>query len=491
MKKKFKRNFLFVFALVFAFSSLLFACNAISLSGGPASTATVFGNGGSAVVKGDYIYFANAYYDYTDLDSVNDNQYDSGNGVTAYAIYRAKLGDDGKVVLNDDGEPQNVDILSYNIGGYAYSGLYICGDYLYYTTPYSAQTSGSDTELVQGLVRFERVKLNGTQHQILYKTTSYSSDSGYNIVYVDGTTYITVLDDDKNLVLITCTSSNVTEKTVSTDVLTFATFEQTNIVYNETVDSVNTYVYFTKQNDDNDEYELYRQAFSSTTAEKIAVSSNELDLVAVKNDRVYFTNNSVLYSTVNGYTDVKCYSTLSVSSDDTAGTIVDYEILDDSVGTSLDRGILGVYYDGTNYSFWIYNGYGDGTQATRVNVSVSDSTLEPTLYATQDNEFYFSLTTTDDDDNDVTTLYIQDFTLTYENSKFVLSNLGTPTALIEDFSAEVDDDTTLFDFDTERIFVYESVDDSDTLYLKMFMINETPYTDDDDNAMGQYVGVLD
>lgn len=488
MKTFFKKKILFVLALIFAFSTILFACNAISLSSGPNTTDTVLGNGGSAVVKGDYLYFANAYIDFAELTSVNDNKYDSDSEFTNYGIYRTKLGTDGKVELDDDGVPQNVEIISYNIGGYSYSGLYICGDYLYYSTPYTGSTSGSASETVTGLVRFDRVKLDGTGHQELYKTTSYSSECDYGVVYINGTTYIVVQDGDSNLVVVNCTNTNVEDSVFATDVTSFAVYEQKNIKSGETTATVNTYAYYVVQDDD-ENYAMYRISLSGGTAEQmIAPTSSEISLISVKNGRVYYTLASKLYSTINGGSEVKLYSQLSINTEDTdtAGTILEYLILDDSAGgASLDRGVLGVFYDGTNYSFRIYNG---GLTSTLLNVTVTDSTVGPTLVATQDSEFYFQLAS-DDEDTESESLYMVEFEMTYSSNEFSLTKLGEPEVIVTAFSSEVNS-VTLLDFDSERFFVYESEDDSDISYLKMFMINETAFTDDDENLVGQYIGVI-
>jgi len=231
---------------------------------------------------------------------------------------------------------------------------------------------------------------------------------------------------------------------------------------------------------------MYRKPLAGGIAEQMISSSSEISLVAVKNGKVYYTLAKKLYSTINGGSEVKLYSQTSINSEtsDTAGTIVDYLILDDSIGsTNLDRGVLGIYYNGTNYSFMIYNG---GTTPTILDVVVSDKTVSPTLVATQDSEFYFQITSSDTESK---SLYMVEFELTYVSNNFSLTNLGEPRVIVTSFSGEVNS-TTLIDFDCERFFVYESQNSSDISYLKMFMINETSYTDDDENLVGQYIGRL-
>ncbi len=493
MKKFFKSKIGFVLAFVFLFSTLFFACNAIALSSGPKSSDPVYGNGGSAVVKGDYLYFSNAYIDYEKLTSVNDNKYDSDSEFIVYGIYRTKLDSNGKMILNNDGVPQNVEILSYNIGGFAYSGLYIGGDFLYYSTPYTAKTAGADSETKTGLVRFDRIRLNGTEHRELYKTTTYSAESDFKMVYFGNKTYIVVKDADKKLVVVECSNTNVKDTLFATEVSSFIVMQQENLKFNESIADVNKYVYYTTQNSTDSTYEMWRKPLAGGEATLMLNSSNEISLVAVKNNRVYYSINNKLYSTDKDASQIKLYSQTPFSADGsaTADTIVDYVILDDSAGgVSLDRGVLGVYYDGTNYSFRIYNGYGNGLDYDILNVALSSTTLHPTLIATQDNEFFYQLSNDDDTGESGERLFMVEFVMTFESdNKFEISSVQSPKVIVQNFSGKVNE-RTMINFDKERFFLYEQEDDSEIYYLKMFMINETPFTDDDGKIIGKRIGVL-
>ena len=169
-----KKKLFALLTFIFVVSLVLLACDPIRLNGVPKASATVYGNGGSAVVKDNYVYFANSYIDYDDL-GINDNKYEASSGQVIHAIYRTTLNEFGKLNLDDDDKPQNVELVTYCIGGYAYSGLYICGDYLYYSTPYSS--ANNDGGVNKGNVRFERVKLDGTGREVIHNCTTYSSDS--------------------------------------------------------------------------------------------------------------------------------------------------------------------------------------------------------------------------------------------------------------------------------------------------------------------------
>lgn len=491
LKKFFKNKFGFVLVFIFLFSTLLFACNAIALSGGPKASDAVYGNGGSAVVKGDYLYFANAFIDYEKLTNVNDNKYDSGSEYTIYGIYRTKLDSAGKVVLNSDGVPQNVEILSYNIGGFAYSGLYICGDFLYYSTPYTAKTSGANSQTKTGLVRFDRVRLNGTEHLELYKTTTYSSESSFDIVYFNNKAYIIVKDANKNLVVVDCSSTNVKNSLFAEDISSYAVMQQVNLKPNTPIAEVNKYVYYTIQNSNDGRYEMWRKPLAGGEANLMIANPSEISLVAVKNDRVYYTVSGQLYSTEDAI-ETKLYSRVSLSNDGsaTANSIVDYVILDDSDGgASLDRGILGIYYDGTDYSFRVFNGYDDGTTSSKVEVPLSSSTVRPTLVATQNDEFFYNVSSDDGSGESSESLHMVEFIMPHNNNRFEDPIVKNTKVVAQNFSGKVNE-KTMIDFDKERFFLYEQVEGSEIYYLKMFMINETPFADENENIIGQRIGVM-
>ena len=68
-----KKKFLVLVSILFVFALSVFGCGSFKLSGGPKATDTVYGNGSVAVVKGDYLYFTNAYLDYNNIETKTKN----------------------------------------------------------------------------------------------------------------------------------------------------------------------------------------------------------------------------------------------------------------------------------------------------------------------------------------------------------------------------------------------------------------------------------
>lgn len=467
-----KKKFLYIFSLLLFCAVCLIGCGGFKLSGGPLATDTVYGNGGSVVVKGDYMYFANAFIDYNNIGKY-ENKYNEDASKHIYGIYRTKLNDFGLVSFNKDGIPQGAELMVPQVGGYAYSGLYICGDYLYYTTPYTGDNAGSE---VKGLITFDRVKLDGSEHQVIHTMTAYSSSCKYSINYIDGATYITIFDSNSNLQVIKVVGGNITKydgsnhSAFATGVDSFATMTQTEITSSNSVDKVNKYVYYTKK-DANNYYSLYRKSLTKLDeAESVLISSTKdvIKLIEVKNNRVYFVQDNMLYSsTFEVDSQPNACIPFEVKDEVTTG-VVSYKILNDTIGSgAVDRGIAIVYNDGANYSVSVVNG-------SNIQSCFSKQKQVTILNVLNDN-IYFQVA---EDEG----LYVYNTT----------SN--TETKLAKSFTTSVADSLTMFDFDDERAFYFSTAEGSkgNLKYLHIVSLNENySYKNADSEAIGKYVGLLD
>ena len=182
--KRFLASFCLVLSLVF-----LTSCGGINLEQMPAIDATVYGNGGTSVVKGDYVYFVNSYTSYSNLEK-NDNN----NGeVKVGAIYRTKL-KDGKVEYNND-VVQNYEMVVSKVVGYEYTNLYIFDDYIYYPTPNMEYSK--DGTLNTKAIDFCRTKLDGSRTDILYTAKNYDDTCSYEFYKIGNSVYLVVFEVDK------------------------------------------------------------------------------------------------------------------------------------------------------------------------------------------------------------------------------------------------------------------------------------------------------
>ena len=155
--------------LLLSFCFLLAGCSGLEM---PANDAKVYGNGGTVVQKGDYVYFANAYTGYSSLsDNVSNKKGESG----LYSLYRVKVSDtNGTLDLDEQGNVKNAEVVVEKVVGFEYSNLYIVGDYLYFSSPNMHKTSANEHKFE--LISIFRVKLDGSGLKELYTTETYSGD---------------------------------------------------------------------------------------------------------------------------------------------------------------------------------------------------------------------------------------------------------------------------------------------------------------------------
>lgn len=167
----------------------LTSCGGIHLDNTPDTNATVYGNGGTSVIKGDYIYFVNSYKNYSGL-----GKKDNKNGeVKTGAIYRVKLADNKVRVEND--EVQDYEMVVSKVVGYEYTNLYIFDDYIYYPTPnMDYDRSG---KLNTSAIDFSRTRLDGTGTEILYTAKNYNDSSSYELYKIGTSVYLMIFEKDK------------------------------------------------------------------------------------------------------------------------------------------------------------------------------------------------------------------------------------------------------------------------------------------------------
>lgn len=441
----------------------LFGCGVAALNGGPRTTDGIYGNGGFSVVKGDYLYFSNAYYDYNNLNE-GENKYDFNSPKKLYGIYRVKLNENKLVNLDENGFPVGAELMVPQVGAYAYSGLYICGNYLYYTTPFTGNKSGT---YVKGLITFERVNLNRTGHKILYRMEDYSSSCKYYLNYINGVTYITILDVNSNVISVAVQGENIQTKTIATGVSTLFAPEQTELSHNEEINSCSTYIYYTKK--DGDYYSMYKKSLvnnSEAAQMLVGPTTNEVEVLQVKNDRVYYKENKILKSSnFENNVEPKIYTNQQLAGDDENG-IKSYYVLDDTNGTRLDRGVACVCYDGSSYSVNVYNG-------SSYQFLFSNSSQINILYA-YNNNVYYKLA---DDD----ALYC-----------FNMSNSNN-SKIAKEFLTSIDDASNVYDFNCYHGYYFSTVESANNTvkYLHVVSLNGFGYEDENGELVGQYVGVLD
>lgn len=136
----------------------------------------VVSNGGFAVEKGNYVYYINGIEQNT-----ADNTY--GN-VEKGALMRISKSD---LAAGNYGASETVVPLVMYSGSYN-GGIYIYGDYVYFSTPSTAKDSGGTT--LNTRLEFKRAKLDGTEVMNDFFFQSETSTLDYRFVEEDGKVYL-------------------------------------------------------------------------------------------------------------------------------------------------------------------------------------------------------------------------------------------------------------------------------------------------------------
>ncbi|MFA5757888.1 MAG: hypothetical protein WCX32_03270 [Clostridia bacterium] len=266
----------------------LFGCGNNPLSIGPNTTDTVYGNGGMVVQKGEYLYYVNGYVSNLAL-TYSDNRNDS---TINSAIYRTTLNADGSIDYDDDGNILNTYQVVSKVAGFENTGIYIFGNYLYYATPNNQRDKEGD--LRTDLIDFYRIKLDGSDNEKIYTSGEfeniefafYSTSAGITLAVYEGA----------NLVTINVGKKIGSPVTLATNVTSVAFPELTNYRANETIDDINTYLYYTRDILDSDNLSVSNgnvavKAKLGTNSQTVLCidGSNTYDFITVKNSRLYYT----------------------------------------------------------------------------------------------------------------------------------------------------------------------------------------------------------
>lgn len=139
------------------------------------------GNGGLAVVKGEYVYFVNGFVSKTnEATKANKN-------ITKGGIYRVKANQvnysvnngmlnfiSGNISVDDDGDVIGAELIIKKVCAFENAKLYIFGEYIYYVTP-SNKVDGSGEVYIDD-IEFCRAKLDGKDNKVLGTITNADSE---------------------------------------------------------------------------------------------------------------------------------------------------------------------------------------------------------------------------------------------------------------------------------------------------------------------------
>jgi len=254
----------------------------------PTSADRVSGNDGLAVRCGNYIYFVNGMKSVESMANKKDTY-------TVGSLMIMKLDSNGQVVRNEDEiiNAETYTTISDRLCGFEATGLFINGDYLYFTTPCledeGGKSAGKDPEWAKDRVEFYRVKLNNSaEPEKIYQSSVKYEDLSFKYYAVNGNTFILVYEqgeskDEKGTDVLVRVDANAKNSSVVATNIASLTMDA----------EYNTICYVTKNGTENKLFGYNIETNTSTSCKYS--SSSAFTVVKSINNKVFIEDDSHLY----------------------------------------------------------------------------------------------------------------------------------------------------------------------------------------------------
>lgn len=281
-----KKSIKYVLALVLCLCFVLVGCTPkLEMPKG-----NIDSNGGSVVMVGDYVYYANTFVDYSSLSgNANEDKTTNQN-----ALYRVKTDEFGYTTRDDDDFIENIEKVTTKISGFNNSNMFVVGNYLYFTSP-NAHKNKKGEDLFK-LTTLFRVKLDGTNRQEILST---ETTQGKFFLVTEETPYLLVFDNSK-IIKLTIGDKLGKIETLVSDVL--------DVVFPTNYGKLDAFYYTTDISEQDKTAGLsgnYLHKFDLTNNNQSLISRNEretISLVAFEDGKLYYkrldaeTKDSLYYS---------------------------------------------------------------------------------------------------------------------------------------------------------------------------------------------------
>ena len=281
-----KKSIKYVLALVLCLCFVLVGCTPkLEMPKG-----NIDSNGGSVVMVGDYVYYANTFVDYSSLSgNANEDKTTNQN-----ALYRVKTDEFGYTTRDDDDFIENIEKVTTKISGFNNSNMFVVGNYLYFTSP-NAHKNKKGEDLFK-LTTLFRVKLDGTNRQEILST---ETTQGKFFLVTEETPYLLVFDNNK-IIKLTIGDKLGKIETLVSDVL--------DVVFPTNYGKLDAFYYTTDISEQDKTAGLsgnYLHKFDLTNNNQSLISRNEretISLVAFEDGKLYYkrldaeTKDSLYYS---------------------------------------------------------------------------------------------------------------------------------------------------------------------------------------------------
>ena len=245
----------------------------------PSSSDVVYGNGGLAVKKGNYVYFVNGYTSVNDI-SKKKAKYTLGS------LMLMKLDENGNVVRDEDGllKDDYYIKMSNKLCGYEATNLFISGNYLYFATP-SLENESGDKVWAKERVVFKRIKLDkSSEVEEIYSSGVKVDNLQYQYYEANGKLYILAWEKGESYYV-----DNRTDALIRVDVSSKSSTVISKNVQDVVFAENHNEIFFTKHSNDDDYYFLKQYNIANNDVTNYSSFEKTFDLVDVQDGKVFIT----------------------------------------------------------------------------------------------------------------------------------------------------------------------------------------------------------
>lgn len=478
------KKFYLLICFLLCFSFCLTGCGNDGLIGfNPNASDIVIGNGGSAVIKGEYLYFVNGYADSSMYNNISKNKFGE---VTKGGIYKTKLNASGNLQKDEDGFLNYCELVVPKIVGFDNGGFFILDDYIYYTTPHMEKDSSGT--LQNSWVDFCKIRIDGKKstNTVLYNTKQNVSKLNWAVYKDCDKVYMGIKEVNQSSEIL-INIINTENKQVVTTLNNISSAELLEKGYTSNADALNEnekYIYYTRSVKEEDNVGL---TFSGNILCRVEMGTNDEEVLLKGGD-----NGDETYTIINLKPGTLYYKITTSSS---LGTVTNLyainaqNIFNTSNKVTLTTGNYSSFYvieksilNGNSYEYVIaFKGTNvylivNGDESNRKKISSEDITILNIV----GNNIYYTKNEQNNDGNTVTNLYVTDIKGEIENNVIKSNKLNLSS--VKEYKYD-----TLFDTDGRRVFVltkYTSSDDKTSYYINIIDTLSLDLT-------SKFVGVFD
>jgi len=287
---------------------------------------TVSGNGGPAVMVGDWLYFVGGYVDSSKIlyrqnehnkvkegaiyrvyidPALGEPLYEDSEKKHSNPDYTTHLLSEEKLGTGEKVDPRKFQLVVPKVAGFDQAALWVFDKYLIYTSPNNTKDKTGQLQLSK--IDFFRVGLDGKDHRKIYTTSNEMvTTNDFTVASYDSEVYILIKDGD-TLRRVGVTKNPGKVETISEKVQSVALPIVTSYAdVRKSYEGIMNYVYYTEALSEEEQEigllgnRVFQYRVSNGTSNSARINDRTIELKALSNGRLLYTVSTAPGSQLSG-----------------------------------------------------------------------------------------------------------------------------------------------------------------------------------------------